>query len=438
MKSFLSKLLFVLIDLLAIVTALLSAFILRNTLDFFPVEHTIPLSRYLEFAPLYIVLIGIFAYEEIYTRRYDFWHETRLVFQGLLFGFFIIMAYLALSRTIEHYSRAVFLLTFCFAAFYIPAFKRLAKFTLYRLGWWQKPARVLGDDKALEEEIYSNPYLGYIHPGRRRARTVFIRSGRMTPDTLRQTIDKELTQSEEVIFVPLLNDFNLTQSHIYELFNTQTNLIALQNRLKSRYRVALKSLFDYTLSLLLLPFLLPIIAVLAVLIKAESPGPVFFVHRRIGKGGKTVGTVKFRSMYKDADERLRKLLKEDPAFASAWRQNRKVKEDPRVTKIGAFLRRTSLDELPQIFNVLLGQMSLVGPRPVVKEEIDEYYKEDAEYYYSVKPGITGLWQVSGRSEVDYDRRVYLDKWYVRNWSLWLDIVILLKTVRVVLRKEGAY
>ncbi|WP_297434795.1 sugar transferase, partial [Sulfurimonas sp.] len=158
----------------------------------------------------------------------------------------------------------------------------------------------------------------------------------------------------------------------------------------------------------------------------------------IGKDGKVIPTLKFRSMYSDAAARLEKLLEEDEEVKAEWEKNFKLIEDPRVTKIGALLRKISLDELPQIFNVLKGEMNFVGPRPVIQQEIDQYYKEDAKYYFMVKPGITGLWQVSGRSDTDYDYRVKTDKWYVMNWSLWLDIVILFKTVKVVLFREGAY
>jgi len=189
---------------------------------------------------------------------------------------------------------------------------------------------------------------------------------------------------------------------------------------------------------LLLPILLPIIGILAFLIKKESPGPVFFAHKRIGKNGAIIPTYKFRSMFSDAEERLEKLLKSDEEIKKEWESNFKIKDDPRITKIGYIMRKTSLDELPQIFNVLKGEMNFVGPRPVIQQEIKQYYKEDAEYYFMVKPGITGLWQVSGRSDTDYDFRVATDKWYVMNWSLWLDIVILFKTVKVVLFREGAY
>ena len=143
-------------------------------------------------------------------------------------------------------------------------------------------------------------------------------------------------------------------------------------------------------------------------------------------------------MYKDADDRLREILKNDESARKEWDTYFKLKNDPRITKVGNFLRKTSLDELPQIFNVFKGDMSLVGPRPVLKKEIEEYYRENSQYYLMVKPGITGLWQVSGRNDTSYDFRVKLYTWYVVNWSLWLDIIILFKTFKAVIRKEGSY
>jgi undecaprenyl-phosphate galactose phosphotransferase len=147
--------------------------------------------------------------------------------------------------------------------------------------------------------------------------------------------------------------------------------------------------------------------------------------------------MKFRTMVPNAQELLRDLLDSDPKARAEWEATRKLKNDPRITKLGAFLRKSSLDELPQLFNVLRGDMSLVGPRPVVMDELP-YYGEAEQYYFEVRPGITGLWQISGRNDVDYERRVALDIWYVRNWTLWYDIVILFKTLTVVPARLGAY
>ena len=172
-------------------------------------------------------------------------------------------------------------------------------------------------------------------------------------------------------------------------------------------------------------------------IKKEDPGPVIFKHMRVGKNGKSFPCYKFRSMCVDAKQMLEKYLRENPEARMEWERDFKLKNDPRVTPIGEFLRRTSLDELPQIFNVLKGEMSLVGPRPIVQEEVPRYGKH-IKKYYSVKPGITGLWQVSGRSDISYPERVALDVEYVVNRNLLKDIQILIKTFDVVFRKKGAY
>ena len=438
MKEIFSKFLFILFDLLVIVLSIVLAYELRGVSELFDTVHTLPLSNYLTFYPIYITTIAVLAYEGVYSHRYDFWHETRLVIKAVFFSLVIVLAYLALSKNAENYSRAVIVFSFLFMAFLIPVFKCMAKLILYKIGLWQKPVKIYANDPFLKNDIFANPYLGYIPATDSEPKTVFINSNNGNLNTLRQLIDQELQNRHEVNFIPLMNDYDLTQSHIYALFNSRTNLIVFQNRLKSKYRQLSQLLFNYTLAILLLPILLPIIGIIAFLIKRESPGPVFFKHDRIGKNGKTIPTFKFRSMYVDAQERLEKLLKEDPKIKEEWEKNFKLKNDPRITKIGAFLRKTSLDELPQIFNVLRGEMNFVGPRPVIQQELDRYYKEFAEYYFMVKPGITGLWQVSGRSDTDYDFRIKTDKWYVINWSLWLDIVILFKTIKVVLKREGAY
>jgi undecaprenyl-phosphate galactose phosphotransferase len=188
----------------------------------------------------------------------------------------------------------------------------------------------------------------------------------------------------------------------------------------------------------MLPILLPTILIIGVLIKLDSRGPIFYTQERIGKNGKKFKVIKFRSMYTNADELLKEFLGKNPELKQEYETFRKLKNDPRVTKVGKFLRKTSLDELPQIFNVLKGEMSLVGPRPAFEEEIIKYYKDYAIYYYKVLPGITGLWQISGRSNTSIFQRAELEVWYVKNWNIWLDIVILIKTIKVVLKREGAY
>ncbi len=204
----------------------------------------------------------------------------------------------------------------------------------------------------------------------------------------------------------------------------------------SRQDVAKRGM-DLTVTLLVLLAVLPVLGVIALALKLEG-GPVMYGHRRIGRGGRSFACLKFRSMVPNAGEVLARLLAEDPEAARSWAESRKLPRDPRVTRLGAFLRATSLDELPQLFNVLRGEMSLVGPRPVVAQELEEHYGEAAETYKKVRPGITGLWQVSGRSDTSYSERVALDCRYVQNASVGEDLRILLRTVPAVLLRRGAY
>lgn len=184
---------------------------------------------------------------------------------------------------------------------------------------------------------------------------------------------------------------------------------------------------------MLSPFLLLLVVVVAV----ENRGHVIFVHPRVGQGGRMFPCYKFQTMVPDAQERLKEYLETHEDARREWQENFKLSHDPRVTKFGAFLRRTSLDELPQIINVLKGEMSLVGPRPIVREEVSRY-GENIREYYMVPPGITGMWQASGRSDTTYEERVAMDTWYVRNWSVWVDLMYLFKTFKAVLTSKGAY
>lgn len=220
-------------------------------------------------------------------------------------------------------------------------------------------------------------------------------------------------------------------------FTEKIMLIRVRNNLERRLNRIIKYLFDMILTIVGTICISPILVIIAIWIYKDSPGPVIFKHMRVGKDGKEFPCYKFRSMCVDAKEKLEELLQNDPEAKVEWERDFKLKNDPRITKSGAFLRKTSLDELPQIFNVLKGEMSLVGPRPIIKAEMKRYgnYIND---YLMVKPGITGIWQCSGRNDISYTERVHMDSWYVRNWSVWLDIMLLWRTFKAVFAKKGAY
>jgi len=199
-----------------------------------------------------------------------------------------------------------------------------------------------------------------------------------------------------------------------------------------------KRFFDIGFSIFAIIITLPITIPIAVIIKLTDGGNIIYGHERVGKGGRKFKVLKFRSMYMDADKKLKEILENDPKAKEEWEKTFKLKNDPRITPIGKFLRKTSLDELPQFINVIKGDMSVVGPRPVVEEELIKYYKEKANLYKSIKPGVTGYWQVEGRSDTDYDERIKMDEYYIKNQSFLFDLKIILKTIKVMITRKGAY
>jgi exopolysaccharide production protein ExoY len=213
---------------------------------------------------------------------------------------------------------------------------------------------------------------------------------------------------------------------------TDRRLIAKVRAANGRAKYA----FDFVVATAALLFFAPAFLTIALLIKLTDPGPVFFKHTRVGRRGKRFDCLKFRTMKVNADELLADILRSDPQAAAEWDAGQKLRNDPRVTWFGNFLRKSSLDELPQVWNVLRGQMSLIGPRPITRAELNRYGK-DRRYYLLVRPGITGLWQVSGRSSTGYEKRIRLDREYVEEWSWLGEIWILLMTIPAVLKTRDA-
>jgi exopolysaccharide production protein ExoY len=221
------------------------------------------------------------------------------------------------------------------------------------------------------------------------------------------------------------------------LADTPTGLRFASVKLQRPVGLAAKRMIDVILAVSAIVLLAPLLIICFVATVVTSPGPALFRHRRVGFKGDYFDCLKFRTMVTDAPERLRRLLEEDPMAAAEWAANRKLRNDPRVTAIGDILRRSSLDELPQLFNVLKGEMSIVGPRPVTEEELVRY-SDAVDAYLACRPGITGLWQVSGRSTTTYEKRIAYDAFYARKWSMFLDIRILVVTIPAVLLSDDAY
>lgn len=219
-----------------------------------------------------------------------------------------------------------------------------------------------------------------------------------------------------------------------------TDLISLETAIKCEIKhFPIKRTFDILFSIACLIFGIPFFLIIGLLIFLSSPGPIIYSHERIGRGGKPFRCYKFRTMHVDADQRLDDVFSSNPEFRLEWNRSFKLKDDPRVTSIGAFLRKTSLDEIPQFWNVLKGDLSVVGPRPVVDREIKEYYGVKAYKILSIRPGLTGPWQVSGRSDIDsYGKRISLDEQYVDKQSFLMDLKLIAKTIPVMLFSKGGY
>ena len=309
-------------------------------------------------------------------------------------------------------------------------------------GMGYKIIGLLEDNKVEQGVLENYPVLGKFSDAEQvitkyNIRHVFIAAPGLEQEKLTKLIYKVQPLVKSMGVIPNLVGVPMGGIEAESLFNEKLMLLRLRNNLARPVNRWLKTIFDYVLTITGTIAISPILIVIALWIYKDSPGPVIFKHRRIGKNGKEFNCYKFRSMCVDAKERLEQLLQTNPETRAEWEKDFKLKNDPRITKSGAFLRKTSLDELPQIFNVLKGEMSLVGPRPIIRDEMIRY-GEYIDDYLMVKPGITGMWQVSGRSDTGYKERVQLDSWYVRNWSVWLDLMLLWRTGKSVFSCKGAY
>lgn len=436
MNSLYSRIILIVADLLSLFIAITFALLLRNVFkDYFELAPPSNASLYIKFWIVYLIMFFSFYSLGIYRNRFDFWQELQRIIKGVFYTLVIILSVLVMTEQSEEFSRFILIISFILVAIILPFQKYFLKNFLFRIGLWRKDARIVGRDPFFSKHVFNNPYLGYIPSKQQRAKTLFIASSH-TKEQIEVILHEALLSKQEVIFIPSVKSFDFSDAHIIHLFNARSNLIIVENNLLKKFNRIIKAIMDYILSLLILPLLLLVIGIIAWRIKLEDGGSVFFQQIRLGQDSQEFGCYKFRSMRENSDELLKNYLAEHPEEAAYYDIYHKYQNDPRITKIGAFIRKTSLDELPQIFNVLKGEMSFIGPRPYMPSERKKI-GENVDMILAVKPGITGLWQVSGRSDVDFSSRVDMDVWYVRNWSIWSDIVILLKTIQVVLGRNGS-
>ena len=420
---------------------------------------------------IFPVWIFFFYYEGLYTRRLSFWDEIRVLWKVTFLSTVGIFTIVSLGKISDQISRTVIILMGMTAVVLLPVTRMNLKKVLRRFGFLKRRVLILGAGRTgrlvlkalMREPNYGYKVVGFvdddpekigksisgikIHKGvdkvmnyisKCNAEDLFIAMPGAGKERLQGLINNLQHKVENILFVPDVFGIAVLGTNLQHFFQEEAFAFELKNNLSRPVNILIKKVFDIFLGILILPLVVVLVLVFSILIKFDSNGPVFFSQERVGKKGKIFKCFKFRTMHVNADRMLPEFFRKNPYAEGEWVRYWKLKDDPRVTRVGRFLRSTSLDELPQIFNVLKGEMSLVGPRPVTQTEIDDFYREMAGLCFSVSPGITGLWQVSGRSHESYDHRIALDSWYVRNWNLWLDLVILLKTVRVVVKKEGAY
>ena len=465
--TFLLPLLLIAIDYIAIVSAEQAAFSLRNFLVTTNGQlHISWLNFWVVFPTIYLLFIAVL---HPYNRRIQFYKVIQQLFYAVCYASVAVIMVLYFGQLAATTSRLFVGLLWIFSFINLVTFRYIFKKLLEKSNIMQVPVLIIGAGKTAEilvrgiskdaglgykiigfledNEIESNllqkhPVLGGFEDAEAVIRKtgvqrVIIAAPGLEQEKLTSLIYRVQPLVKSLGIIPNLVGVPMGEIEVESFFNEKLMLLRVTNNLARPFNRFLKTVFDYVLTLFGTIAIFPILLVIAIWIYKDSPGPVIFKHTRIGKDGKPFPCYKFRSMCVDAKEKLAELLANDEEARAEWERDFKLKNDPRITKSGAFLRKTSLDELPQIFNVLRGEMSLVGPRPIIQEEL-ERYGEYAADYLMVKPGITGMWQVSGRNDIDYSERVMLDSWYVRNWSVWLDIMLLWRTVKVVALRKGAY
>lgn len=405
---------------------------------------------------------------ELYTRRMQFWRVLSEIFKVNLYAMASLILIMYLSQSAAHTSR-LFAGLLAITAFIFLACGRFAVKKILNAMKVQIPVLVMGAGKTAAlvlahlkqdtgmgygfigflEDHTPEPAVAAMMPNlgtfadaedvirRTGVRHVLVIAPGLTHDAVQQIVYRLQPQVKRIAFIPDMSGMPLATLEMESFIDGHVVAFSFRNNLSQWYNQALKRLFDIVCTSIGLLCLSPVLLAIAVWIYKDSPGPVIFKHRRVGKGGREFSCYKFRSMCVDADVKLKELLEKDPQARKEWETEFKLKNDPRITRSGAFLRKTSLDELPQLFNVLKGEMSLVGPRPIIRDEVKKYGKF-IEDFYMVRPGVTGMWQTSGRNDVSYDERVQMDTWYVRNWNLWFDIVLIWRTIAVVLKRKGAY
>ncbi len=385
--------------------------------------------------------------------------EVKALFLSVSLAYLVILVVFFMAQITVDYSRSILVMAWLLSTVAVPMVRGFVRRRLCRKKWWGTPIIFL-QDKDVASHIWQE-LEDYPERGLRPVACIDVAHCK---DDWRARIREMQEQYVSPMFIwcsdgeqrveepPFFEEVALICKRIIAVpirakkqkkfwlaprILGRSNAFLVKQNLTDIRRLRLKRAMDIAISSLALIGLIPLFLALVLWIRASSKGPAFYGQRRIGQGGRPICIFKFRSMVQNADEVLERYLAENEQYREEWKKDQKLRHDPRITRVGHFLRKTSLDELPQLFNVLMGNMTLVGPRPIVDDEIERYGDVYLEYK-EVKPGITGLWQISGRNNTTYEQRISYDRYYVTNWSVWMDLWILMRTIPVTLRGHGAF
>jgi undecaprenyl-phosphate galactose phosphotransferase len=473
LSYYLAPFLLIVVDYIAIICAVISAKSIRNIVIVLwsgnnaSILYIGDIYAYIIFPTVFILFI---AYGDMYNKRMPFWQFAEILFKTCIYvnALVILITYLVGTSVIV--SRLFMATLWILSFFYLCIFRQFSKKILHALNLWQRPVVIVGAGKTAEiiartfenepgigykivglvEDYYDErpliqkyPHIGTFENLEKaiidsKVNDVILATPGLEREKLISLMQRVQPYVRNLTIVPDLFGIPVANIEAERFIDDRLVMLKTKNNLELPINKIIKRLFDICVGSIIFVFVLPILFLLAVFIKYDSKGPIFHIARRIGRGQRNFSCYKFRTMHINSNTLLKDYLNQNEEAHKEWAEFAKLRTfDPRVTKVGNWMRKYSLDELPQIINVLQGNMSLVGPRPYLPRE-----RKDMGYYINTicqtVPGITGLWQVSGRNEINFAGRLRLDAWYVRNWSIWQDIILLIKTIKVVFASKGAY
>ena len=456
-SSFLSGFCLMLIDALIVLLSIGAGFFIINLINRQWINFKSFVTYWVYLPPIVAVFYAAGLYPGILLAPQE---EVKRFSLATFFSFMGIAISISVENSDRWFISAALVLGWPFATFGLPLGREIFRRLFAHFRWWGVPVVIYSKGfrgKVIVDRLIKQNHFGYHpclvitdmvnHPEEYKGLPVYT----STPEL--EEIIKKL-KIRVAILCDYDKDVKFIQTAYRYIVRVPKNQIATAmslhmrdfggilgfsstNYLTKPGALAMKRFGDIALCLLLAIPVLLVSLFIIIIMKISDPGPIFYGHKRVGKNHKEIKCWKFRSMRTDAEERLKEILATDPVRAAEWEKDRKFTDDPRVTKFGKFLRKTSLDELPQLWNIFVGEMSFVGPRPVTEPELAKY-GDYADYILTAQPGLSGMWQTSGRSDTGYEERITLDTYYIQNWSVWLDIWIVIKTVWVVFKGKGAY